>query len=78
MSTRIGPRMIDAANYVLRNQGCSMLDVAQYVGPNGSTNYGYRTVHRAIDAGLIVACDSTNGRRKWDLYPGAPLTEVAS
>jgi hypothetical protein len=58
---RIGPMMQAAANYVARNPGCAILPVAEYVGPNGSRNYGYRTVHRAIRAGLIRATRK-NGR----------------
>ena len=52
---RIGPRMLEAAAYVSRNPGCAILPVAEFVGPHRSRNYGYRTVHRAIAAGLIVA-----------------------
>jgi hypothetical protein len=59
-SPRIGPRMQEAAEYVLHHPGCAMLPVAEHVGPNGSRNFGYRTVHRAIAAGLIRA-EKTNG-----------------
>lgn len=52
---RIGPRMLDAVRYVARNRGCAILPVADHVGPNGSRQFGYRTVHRAIRAGLITA-----------------------
>jgi len=51
--TRIGPRMIDAVSFVADKPGCPILPVAEHVGPNGSRQYGYRTVHRAIEAGLL-------------------------
>lgn len=52
---RIGPRMREAADFVRSNPGCAILPVAEAVGPHGSRAFGYRTVHRAIDAGLIQA-----------------------
>ena len=48
-------RMIQAAAFVRANPGCAILPVAEAVGPHGSRNHGYRTVHRAIKAGLIRA-----------------------
>lgn len=48
-------RMRQAAAYVRANPGCAILPVAEWVGPHGSRQYGYRTVHRAIKAGLIRA-----------------------
>lgn len=60
-SKRVGPRMNDAVAYVLENGPCCILPVARYVGPHGSTRYGYLTVWRAIDAGLIDARRSKNG-----------------
>ena len=61
--TRTAPRtrMIQAAAFVRANPGCAILPVAEAVGPHGSRNYGYRTVHRAIRAGMIRATVS-NGR----------------
>jgi hypothetical protein len=53
--TRTGPRMAEAAAYVAAHPGCTKLAAALAVGPNQSTNYGYRTVDRAIAAGLIEA-----------------------
>ena len=50
---RIGPRMMEAVAFVAHHEGCPILPVAEAVGPNGSRNYGYRTVHRAINAGLL-------------------------
>lgn len=55
MSKRIGPKMAQATDYVSRHPGCAMLPVARYVGPHGSIKFGYRTVRRAIKAGLIQA-----------------------
>jgi len=50
---RIGPRMRDVVWLVGNNPGLSMLRAAEYVGPHGSRKFGYRTVHRAIQAGLV-------------------------
>ena len=47
--------MTQAAEFVRANPGCAILPVAEAVGPHGSRNYGYRTVHRAIKAGMIRA-----------------------
>ena len=58
----IGPRMAAAIAYVRRNPGCAILPVAEYVGPNGSRKYGYRTVHRAIKRGLIRAAKLPTGK----------------
>jgi hypothetical protein len=55
MAKRIGPKMIQARNYVARNPGCAILPVADHVGPNGSRGLGYAIVWRAIKAGLITA-----------------------
>lgn len=60
MTKRIGERMQAAVDYVAAHPGCAILPVAEHVGPHGSRNYGYRTVHRAIKAGLIRAT-RTNG-----------------
>lgn len=61
--TRPAPRtrMIQAVEFVRANPGCAILPVAEAVGPHGSRNYGYRTVHRAISAGMIRATVA-NGR----------------
>ena len=58
---RIGPKMQEAVDFVKENPGCAILPVAQHIGPNGSVQYGYRAVHRAIEAGLIQA---KPGKRK--------------
>lgn len=52
-TNRIGPRMREAVEYIADHPGCSAVDVARHVGPHGSTQYGYRTVHRCIAAGLV-------------------------
>lgn len=65
---RVGPRMLQALHFVTRNPGCSMLDVAASVGPRGSLKYGYATVHRAINAGVIVAVRRKRGPAKFWLY----------
>lgn len=62
MTNRIGPRMAQAVAYVRKHPGCSILPVAERVGPNGSRKFGYRTVHRAIRAGLIRATKDKAGR----------------
>lgn len=54
-TARTGRKMQEAARYVRANPGCAILPVAEAVGPHGSRQYGYRTVHRAIRAGLIRA-----------------------
>jgi hypothetical protein len=63
---RIGPRMTAAAAYVAAHPGCPKLPVAIAVGPNQSTNFGYRAVDRAIAAGLIEHRGGMAGR--YSLY----------
>lgn len=59
-----------AADYVAAHPGCPKLPVARAVGPHGSTQFGYRSVDRAIGAGLIVA--RGDGWTRYRLYaPGA-------
>jgi hypothetical protein len=50
---RVGPKMEQAVEYVRRHPGTPMQPVSQHVGPHGSNAYGYRTVMRALKAGLI-------------------------
>lgn len=52
---RIGPRMMDVLEIVARYPGCPKIVPARACGPNGSLNFGYRTVDRAISAGLVTA-----------------------
>lgn len=68
MTKRIGPRMADVVSYVETHPGCSALAAAEYVGPNRSRRYGYRTVHRAMSAG-IVDYERKSGRIY--LYPAS-------
>jgi hypothetical protein len=63
---RVGPRMLDVVRYVEDHPGTSILSVAEHVGPHGSRQFGYRTVHRAIQKGL-VRYERVRGRYK--LYP---------
>jgi len=49
------PRMRQAYEYVQRNPGCTKYEVQRAVGPHGSLFYGWRTLNRAIAAGLILA-----------------------
>lgn len=51
---RIGPKMARAVRYVKLHPNCVMLWVAKHVGPKGSLQYGYRTVHRCLKAKLLV------------------------
>ena len=52
---RIGPRMMDVLEVVARHPGCPKIVPARLAGPNGSLNFGYRTVDRCISAGLVDA-----------------------
>jgi len=70
---RVGPKMAQAVEYVRDNPGCAKLPVAEHVGPNGSRQYGYRTVDRAIAAGLIDAVRLANGRYVLMIAKGSQL-----
>ena len=63
---RVGPRMSEVVDLVEGTPGISMRQVALRVGPHGSTQYGYRTVHRVIKAGLVRVEMDGNIHR---LYP---------
>ncbi len=54
---RIGPRMIEAANYVRNHPNCCKCDVADSISPQ-SRMYGYNTVDRAIKARIIRVVQS--------------------
>lgn len=58
---KIGPKMEMAVSFVRQNPGCSILPVAEFVGPRKSRKYGYQIVHRAIKAKLIKAEKNTAG-----------------
>lgn len=66
MKNRIGPRMQSLVYLVAREPGIVRLKAAKYIGPHGSTRYGYRTIARALSAGIV--------RLEWEgnrsrLYP---------
>lgn len=56
-STRIGPRMSEVVAFVEANPGRAMFYAAMAVAPRRfgrvGLGYGYDSVHRAIDAGLL-------------------------
>lgn len=63
-STHIGPAMEAVLRMVRQQPGqYTMLDVARIVGPNRSLKYGYRTVHRCLDRGLIRIVPDTSRPR---------------
>lgn len=62
MAKRIGDRMRQVVTFVERHPGCSKRSAAAFVGPHRSLQFGYRTVDRAITAGLIIADLRSNGR----------------
>lgn len=64
--------MLQVVEVVKNNPGCSMLVAAEAVGPNGSRKYGYRTVHRAISAGLVVVGQGHRRRSYVLSLPVAP------
>jgi len=50
---QVGPRMHNAVKAAARHPWQSKKELAEHVGPNGSTDYGYRVVERCIGKGLI-------------------------
>lgn len=62
---RIGPRMRDVQSIVYHAPGCRAIVAARAVGPHNSLRYGYATVHRAIDAGIVRAEPVPGGYRLW-------------
>ena len=68
-TTRIGPRMRDAARYVKAHPGCTMYDAARAIAPDQLANTGYRPVARAVAVGLIRR-ERGRGVQRWALYPG--------
>lgn len=72
--TRIGPKMAQVVDYVSRHPGTPMHPVSVHVGPHGSNGYGWRTVQRALNAGLIENRPQHAKRAgQWALFvPGAP------
>lgn len=53
MKKTAGPKMQQVVSFVAANPGQPMIRAARAVGPNGSLQYGYRAVNRAIAAGLV-------------------------
>jgi hypothetical protein len=51
---RVGEKMLMATAYVARHPGTVKYGPAVYAGPNGSTQFGYAIVDRAIGAGLVT------------------------
>ena len=48
--------------------GIIAVRAAERIGPNGSQNYGYRTIARALDAGRVVRVHSTQRHSTSCLY----------
>lgn len=61
MARRIGRKMAMVAFYA--GEGRAIIDVAAKVGPQGSLQYGYATVNRAIKAGIVRVAPPLPGRR---------------
>lgn len=62
-NTRIGPKMQEARDYAARWPGCSMHELSKAVGPHGSAGYGWRTVQRALRAGMLTTRQDAPGGR---------------
>jgi len=54
----VGPKMHSAVINANRKVWQSKNELAKFVGPNGSSDYGYRIVNRCIRKGLICRPDS--------------------
>lgn len=55
---QVGPKMHSAVQAAARKTWQSKKELAEHVGPNGSTDYGYRIVERCIRKGLISRPDA--------------------
>lgn len=53
MAKRIGPKMRDVESLTSQYPGRHVAWYAERVGPHGSLAFGYRTVYRAVSAGLV-------------------------
>jgi hypothetical protein len=71
MKMKVGPRMAEVVDYVWEHPGCHPARVARQVGPHGSIRYGYRTVDRAIRAGLVASRPDPAHRGRAILLPAA-------
>lgn len=60
---RVGPKMYMVLEYVEDYPGCPKLHPAEYAGPHGSRKYGYNTVNRCIERGLVRAEGDDTGYR---------------
>lgn len=60
---RIGPRMREATEYVAAHPGEPKIRAATHVAPYGKgIGFGYKSVDRAIKAGLIEAYQYPSGQ----------------
>jgi len=55
---QVGPKMHSAVQAAARKVWQSKKELAEHVGPKGSTKYGYRIVERCIRKGLICRPDA--------------------
>jgi len=73
---RIGPCMEHVRRLAgLSPEGISRAEAARIVGPHGSTCYGYASVNRAIEAGIVEAYRPAGSRGVWVRLPAT--AEVA-
>lgn len=66
---RIGPRMNDVRSFVISNPGLPMICAARHVMPHQALGYGYKTIHRAIKAGLVRRVENIYKKGTYLLYP---------
>lgn len=59
---QVGPKMHSAVQAAARKVWQSKKELAEHVGPNNSTDYGYRIVDRCIRKGLICRPDADHER----------------
>ncbi len=53
--------MLAVQRYVEAHPGCRAIGCARTVGPHGSLRFGYRAIHRAAKANLIVRVATATG-----------------
>jgi hypothetical protein len=61
-SEQVGPKMHSAVKLAASKVYQSKKELAETVGPNGSTDYGYRIVDRCISKGLICRPDADHDK----------------
>jgi hypothetical protein len=66
---RIGPRMRQVAAYVAAHPGCVVFDAALAVAPHGAWHFGYRSVYRAVRAGIVDMKPNPKRKGSGVLYP---------